>query len=75
MVSSEVELKELKLAFERMDKNGDGILSKNEILDGLNHIGFNDLEEFNILFKSMDMNDNGSIEYTEFLAAMIDHKK
>jgi len=35
MVSSEVELKELKKMFEKMDKNGDGVLSRQEVYDGL----------------------------------------
>lgn len=35
MVSNEVELKELKKTFEKMDRNGDGVLSFEEIQTGL----------------------------------------
>lgn len=45
MVSSEVELKELKKAFEKMDTNGDGVLSKNEVVEGLKKQGYNKMEE------------------------------
>jgi len=31
MITNEAELKELKLAFERMDKNGDGTLNRDEL--------------------------------------------
>lgn len=62
MVSSEVELKELKKAFEKMDQNGDGVLSKSEIVLGLNNYGYTDNEEIDLIFKGMDMDQNGQVE-------------
>lgn len=58
-----------------MDKNGDGVLSYQEIIDGLQKVGQTDKDEIDCVFKGMDMDDNGQVEYTEFLAAMMDHKK
>lgn len=75
MVSSEVELKELKKAFEKMDTNGDGVLSQDEILKGLTKQGITKKEEIDMIFNSMDIDQNGLVEQTEFLAAMMDHRK
>lgn len=33
------------------------------------------MEEIENIFKSMDIDQNEKIEYTEFLAAMMDHEK
>mmetsp|Transcript_61856 Transcript_61856/g.134025 ORF Transcript_61856/g.134025 Transcript_61856/m.134025 type:complete len:147 (-) Transcript_61856:94-534(-) len=75
MVSSEVDLKELKKNFEKIDKNGDGVLSFTEIRSGLATMGDYNMEEVEFIFKNMDMDMNGQVEYTEFLAAMMDHRK
>jgi len=75
MVSSEVELKEAKQSFEKMDKNGDGILSQDEITEGLQKLGYIEKKDVEEIITAMDMNKNGQIEYTEFLAAMMDHRK
>lgn len=75
MVSSEVELKELKKAFEKMDQNGDGVLSQQEVVEGLKMHGQTKMEEIEAIFKSMDIDSNDKIEQTEFLAAMMDHGK
>lgn len=74
MISSEVELKELKSTFEHMDLNGDGILSKDEMSKGLDNLGYKD-DNIEAVFSGIDMDDNGKIEYTEFLAGFMDHKK
>eukprot|EP00801_Mesodinium_rubrum_P003161 Mrub_03161.p1 GENE.Mrub_03161~~Mrub_03161.p1 ORF type:complete len:463 (+),score=141.88 Mrub_03161:81-1391(+) len=75
MVSSEVELKELKKAFEKMDTNGDGVLSYTEVVEGLKKQGYSKMEEIEYIFQSMDIDHNQKIEYTEFLAAMMDHSR
>jgi len=62
MVSNEVELKELKKEFIKMDVNGDGILSYKEIVVGLKSLGYNDENEINLIFKSMDMNQDNEIQ-------------
>jgi len=62
MVSNEVELKELKKSFEKMDVNGDGVLSFDEICAGLQAHGYTDKEEIRTIFKGMDMDQNGQVE-------------
>ena len=37
--------------------------------------GYTKMEEIEAIFKSMDIDSNDKIEYTEFLAAMMDHGK
>ena len=53
-----------------MDKDKNGILSKDEIKQCLekNQIKIN----FDKVFDSIDTNENGYIDYTEFLAFMLD---
>ena len=73
MVSSEDELKELRNSFMTMDNNGDGVLDFDELSQGFGQD--HNLEEIKEIFNNMDMDKNGFIEYTEFLAAMMDHRK
>jgi len=75
MISSETDLQGLKLAFENTDKNGDGIICKKELLQGLSLIGINNEVEINQILNGIDLDQNGRIEYTEFLAAFLDHNK
>jgi len=55
-------LKELKKAFESMDKNGDGRLNKQEMFEGLSSLGLTDVKEFEMIFKEIDVDENGTIE-------------
>lgn len=58
-----------------MDKNGDGQLSREEVLSGYNLIsdGVGDPEEtVDKIFLECDANNSGFIDYTEFVAATID---
>ena len=64
------EVNNLKNIFNALDKDKNGILSKDEIKQCLekNQIKIN----FDKVFDSIDTNENGSIDYTEFLAFMLD---
>jgi calcium-dependent protein kinase len=68
----EDQITNLRQAFAKFDKNGDGKLSHQEIRDGLKTSGigenFSD-EETDKLIKVMDTNMNGFVDYTEFIAA------
>jgi len=58
----------LRQLFERMDKNGDGTLSPQELYDGLSASGVS-CDKLMQVLKDLDMDHSGKIEYTEFVAA------
>jgi calcium-dependent protein kinase len=75
LVSRE-EKEHLEKIFKAFDKNGDGHLSKEEILDGYEeHFGMPiNEEEVDKMFKNIDIDGNGSIDYTEFVMATMNEK-
>jgi calcium-dependent protein kinase len=67
-------LRKLREQFNRMDKNGDGELTLQELQAGCKELGIMKQEDVNQLFQTIDSDNNGSISYSEFLAATIDQK-
>ncbi|OMJ88664.1 hypothetical protein SteCoe_9363 [Stentor coeruleus] len=64
---------ELTRLFKALDKNTDGKLSPQEILDGLGELGFNiNIQE---IMKNVDIDKNGFVDYSEFLVATQNWKK
>jgi calcium-dependent protein kinase len=59
-----------------LDTNGDGNLSKEEILNGYKDVfGVSiDEEEVDKMFKQIDIDNNGTIDYTEFVMATMTEK-
>jgi calcium-dependent protein kinase len=60
-----------------MDKNGDGKLSRQEILEGYEE-HFNkslDEDQLDKLFSSVDIDNSGFIDYSEFIMATMNEKK
>lgn len=62
--------------FIAIDKNGDGKLSKEEIVDGYalyfgKHLNDEDVEQ---LFDSVDIDKSGYIDYSEFVVASMNEK-
>lgn len=69
----EDQIQTLRTAFSKMDKNGDGSLTYDELRVGLREIPEISLDEEDIM-KAMDVidsNQNGLIDYTEFIAACL----
>lgn len=75
LVSKE-ETRDLEKMFKQLDKNGDGMLSKEEIIEGYEEIfgiPINE-EEVDKLMKEVDLDGNGSIDYTEFVMSTLSEK-
>lgn len=63
--------------FAAMDKNNDGMLSKEEIKDGYEeHFGIPiDDEELDQIFNAIDTDGSGAIDYSEFLMATMNQQQ
>lgn len=66
----------LQKLFSTLDRNGDGVLTINEIRSALHKIqNISQLgDDIDNLLMELDTDGNGRIDYTEFIAASIDHK-
>lgn len=70
------ERSELMKQFQEWDKNGDGVLSKEEIIEGYNMAyGYADQDEIDNMIKSVDLDGNGVIDYNEFLNCTMNRDK
>lgn len=67
----EEKIQDLRQAFQKLDVNGDGVLSKQELMKGVMEIpGCNiQSQDWDMIVDMMDTNKNGNIDYTEFIAA------
>lgn len=66
------EMKNLRQLFKKVDKNHDGVVTKDEMLYAVENIGLMLTEdEINMIFLKYDNNKRGQLEFTEFLAAFI----
>ncbi len=67
------DLDELRQIFLKLDKSNDGVLSTQEIQEGLKQVmgvkGSN--TEYEALLQNMDMDRNGHVDYSEFLTAAV----
>jgi calcium-dependent protein kinase len=71
-LSNKEEKAKLTEIFKSFDKNHDGILSKDELIQGYAQLyGSADraLIEVELILQRVDINGNGTIDYSEFLAA------
>ena len=71
------EIKKLRNIFIKFDSNGDGHLTKEELMHGLMEMMEKEeaKKEVNRLMELIDTDGNGFIEYEEFLRASMDKKK
>ena len=79
LVHNNIQLEQVHEAiklFNKIDKNGDGQISKEELSKGLENflkLTGNDLKQkVDIIFKNIDTDHNGFIEYEEFIRAAVD---
>jgi len=70
----EESLKKLRDCFTKMDANGDGDLTLEELKVGCTEMGIMQAAEVANLFGTIDVDGSGSISYSEFLAATLDQK-
>lgn len=63
--------------FEKQDLNGDGQITREELMQGyIENDGNEDAKaEVNKIFDKVDIDKNNNIDFTEFCLATIDHKK
>ena len=70
------ERKDLERQFKEWDTNGDGVLSKEEIIKGYKKTyGKVDENEIENMIASVDLDGNGVIDYNEFLSCAINKDK
>ena len=66
----------LEKQFKDWDTNGDGVLSKEEIVNGYKKAyGKVDENEIDNMIKSIDLDGNGVIDYNEFLVCSMNKEK
>ncbi|CAG9335437.1 unnamed protein product [Blepharisma stoltei] len=69
---SEREIEVAKEAFKKIDMSGDGMITLNEMEQGMRSCGIRiDKASISSVFEILDSNQNGKIDYTEFIAACI----
>jgi calcium-dependent protein kinase len=67
---------ELEKQFKDWDSNGDGVLSREEIVNGYRKTyGKVDENEIDNMIKSIDLDGNGVIDYNEFLTCSMNQEK
>jgi calcium-dependent protein kinase len=74
-MTSDKETKYLSTLFSSLDADGDGRLSKQEILNGIKQNKMIPKKEMNRILDNCDINGDGFIEYTEFITATLNWKK
>jgi calcium-dependent protein kinase len=72
---SDKEQKIMLKTFKELDKNGDGTLSKDELLEGLLKLNFDEAHAtlmMDKIFDELDVNNSDKIDFIEFVTAATD---
>jgi len=65
------QLEELKMIFKEVDKDGNGVITEDELYTMMKKMGINSTpDEFANLFQSLDLNGDGKIDLEEFLSGI-----
>jgi len=69
------QIKDLKAIFLSLDDNGDGLLTVEEMREGLEKSGLKEIPpDLKQIMEDVDSDGSGVIDYTEFLAATLDQR-
>eukprot|EP00929_Paragymnodinium_shiwhaense_P023090 TRINITY_DN14541_c0_g3_i3.p1 TRINITY_DN14541_c0_g3~~TRINITY_DN14541_c0_g3_i3.p1 ORF type:complete len:1093 (-),score=272.98 TRINITY_DN14541_c0_g3_i3:141-3419(-) len=72
---SEFQIQELRSKFMALDAKGDGLLSPEELVEGMRHVGYNMTEdELRKVVSSLDGSGAQRIGYREFISALIERR-
>merc|ERR1712228_583595 len=71
---NEDQIKALRETFMSLDANGDGVLTHDEMKDGMRKAGLEVPPDFQQIMQEVDSDSSGAIDYTEFLAATLDKR-
>jgi len=72
---NEDQIKKLREVFMALDSNSDGLLTVNEMKEGMKKAGLKDIPpDMQQIMEDVDSDGSGVIDYTEFLAATLDQK-
>jgi len=69
---NEAQIRELRKVFLSFDRNGDGSITLSEMKDGISEAGLKEINDLCQIVSGIDMDGSGMIDYTEFIAAMLD---
>lgn len=69
------DVQELRKTFLALDDNKDGMLSAQEIRDGMNRQGLKLPDDLEGILRGLDTDGSGKIDYTEFLASTLTAKE
>ena len=75
-LQSQETMNKLKDSFQKFDKNGDGVLERDELIEGYMLLGKKKeeaVEIVNKIMKEIDINGNGTVDYSEFIMANLNH--
>jgi len=67
-------IRALQDTFRALDQDGDGTLSAEEVREGLQKAGLAVPSRLDVIMRRVDCNASGSVNYTEWIAATLDHK-
>lgn len=72
---SEFQIQELRAKFMALDKEGDGLLSPEELVEGMCHVGYEmSQRELEQIMAALDGSGNQRIGYKEFISALIERR-